>query len=191
MRQFERDDVLRAAAGDADALLRVQRRKDVLKWNVQERRTALKYATPLWADHKAIDAVYTEARRLSAETGIKHDVDHIIPLQGKKVCGLHIPWNLRVITKAANVKKHASFGDEDVVGFLAELGYEVIYGVRNLKRAIKIGRGQPVLLVSPEGQVMLEVAHLHGEFVIGSASEASTLPLVAIARNDPLHTTGP
>ncbi|MGN4052518.1 hypothetical protein, partial [Pseudomonas sp. SM4] len=37
----------------------------------------------------------------------------------------------------------------------------------------------------------LEVAHLHGEFVIGPATEASTLPLVAIARNYPLHTTGP
>jgi len=70
MRQFELDDVLRAAAGDADALLRVQRRKDVLKWNAQARRTALQYATPSWADHQAIDAVYTEARRLSAETGI-------------------------------------------------------------------------------------------------------------------------
>lgn len=183
MRQFERDDVLRAAAGDADALFRVQRRKDVLKWNAQKRRSALQYATPSWADHQAIDAVYTEARRLSAETGIKHDVDHIIPLQGKKVCGLHIPWNLRVITKAANVRKHSSFGDEDVVGFLAERGYEVIYGVRNLKRAIKIGRRQPVLLVSPEGQVVLEVAYLHGEFVIGPATETSTLPSVAIARN--------
>lgn len=74
---------------------------------------------------------------------------------------------------------------------MAELGYEVIYGVRNLKRAIKIGRRQPVLLVCPEGQVMLEVAHLQGEFVIGPAADASILPSVAIARNYPLHTTGP
>ena len=31
---------------------------------------------------------------------------------------LHVPWNLRVITKAANVRKHARFGDDDVIGFL-------------------------------------------------------------------------
>ena len=38
---------------------------------------------------------------------------------------------------------------------------------------------------------MLEVVHLHGEFVIGPAADASILPSVAIARNYPLHTTGP
>lgn len=83
MRQFERDDVLRAAAGDTDALLRVQRRKDILKWNALKQRIALQNATPSWADHEAIDAFYTEAKRLSAVTGTKHDVDHIIPLQGR------------------------------------------------------------------------------------------------------------
>lgn len=44
MRQFERDDELRAAAGDVDAHLRVQRRKDVLSWNSNKRRTALRIA---------------------------------------------------------------------------------------------------------------------------------------------------
>lgn len=37
MRQFERDDELRAAEGNVDALLRVQRRKDVLTWNADKR----------------------------------------------------------------------------------------------------------------------------------------------------------
>ncbi len=54
MRQFERDDELRAAAGDVDvdvdvdvdAQLRLQRRKDVLSWNSNKRRTALRIAPP-------------------------------------------------------------------------------------------------------------------------------------------------
>lgn len=180
MRQFERDDVLRAAAGDTDALLRVQRRKDVLKWNALRRRIALQNATPSWADHEAIDAFYTEAKRLSAVTGTKHDVDHIIPLQGKHVCGLHVPWNLRVITKTDNVRKHANFGDEDVIGFLAERGFKILFGVNKLKRAIKLGKREPVLFVSPEGQIELSVAYVQGEFVIDSAPEGAVSPSVAI-----------
>jgi hypothetical protein len=79
MRNFERNDLLKAAAGDAKALLRARRRKEVLKWNAQKRKEALQSATPLWADHEPIDAFYVEARQLSTRTGVKHEVDHIIP----------------------------------------------------------------------------------------------------------------
>lgn len=111
MRQFEREDELRAAAGDVDAQLRVQRRKDVLSWNSIKRRTALRIATPSWADLAAIEAFYTEARRLTAVTGVPHEVDHIVPIQGKRVCGLHVEANLQILTKVDNVKKHARFHD--------------------------------------------------------------------------------
>jgi len=47
---------------------------------------------------------YEDARRLSGETGIKHHVDHIIPLAKG---GPHLPWNLQVITKDENLTKGA------------------------------------------------------------------------------------
>lgn len=60
---------------------------------------------PSWADKKAMRAIYKQARRITLETGIRHAVDHIIPLQGKRVSGLHVPENLRIITHAENAKK--------------------------------------------------------------------------------------
>lgn len=62
-------------------------------------------ATPSWADHDAISSVYAECSKLSRETGIKHHVDHIVPLRGKNVCGLHVHWNLQILTASENCRK--------------------------------------------------------------------------------------
>jgi hypothetical protein len=68
--------------------------------------TAAKFnACPKWVDMDAMLAIYAEAHRITRETGIKHDVDHIIPLQSDIVCGLHVPWNLQILTKSDNVRK--------------------------------------------------------------------------------------
>lgn len=72
------------------------------------RRLAQRAACPAWADRKAISAVYSEAVRLSRETGIPHDVDHIIPIRGRNVCGLHVHWNLRPLPAAENNAKRNS-----------------------------------------------------------------------------------
>lgn len=66
-------------------------------------------ATPGWLteDHKAaIRATYKAARSAWLNTGVKHHVDHIVPLQGENVSGLHVPWNLQVITAHQNWKKY-------------------------------------------------------------------------------------
>lgn len=111
MRQFEINDLVKALAGEPDAQLRVKRRKDVLQLNHEQRRNAMLLATAGWADKKAIKAIYEEARRRSTETGIPHEVDHIVPIQGRKVCGLHVENNLQILTKSENIRKHASYDD--------------------------------------------------------------------------------
>ena len=68
--------------------------------------------TPKWlteSDLRMIEAKYSLAAMLTRETGIIHHVDHIIPLQGKKVSGLHVFSNLRVIPGTDNVKKSNSY----------------------------------------------------------------------------------
>lgn len=65
-------------------------------------------AMPAWLTdehHQQIRAVYAEARRLTEQTGTRHEVDHIVPLQGKIVSGLHVPWNLRVLTRDENNRR--------------------------------------------------------------------------------------
>jgi hypothetical protein len=60
---------------------------------------------PLWADKEKIKELYKKAVLKSIETGIQWHVDHIVPLRGKLVSGLHVPENLRVIPGIENVKK--------------------------------------------------------------------------------------
>lgn len=61
--------------------------------------------TPTWANNDSIESFYRLARWLTAVTNIPHQVDHIIPVLGKRVCGLHVEGNLRVITAAENLAK--------------------------------------------------------------------------------------
>lgn len=62
-------------------------------------------ATPSWVDLNEIYEVYKQAELLTKELCVSHHVDHIVPLQSKKVCGLHVPWNLRAIPAADNLSK--------------------------------------------------------------------------------------
>ena len=65
-------------------------------------------AAPKWlsAEQKRqIQNIYYKSYLLKLETGTPHHVDHIVPLQGKTVCGLHVPWNLRAVPSEVNLRR--------------------------------------------------------------------------------------
>ena len=69
------------------------------------RRSRKRLALPAWADRDAINAIYQKAQEMSADTGESWHVDHIYPLAGKRVCGLHVAENLQIITAKQNLIK--------------------------------------------------------------------------------------
>jgi len=90
-------------------------------WRKQNpsRRNALKAAykasknkaTPSWlnlSQKQQIVDFYELAKDCCLTTGLLYEVDHIVPLRGKDVCGLHVPWNLQVLPVDINRKKSNS-----------------------------------------------------------------------------------
>ena len=74
------------------------------------KRRALKLqATPDWLTAAQLEEmvdIYKQAKELEQIFfNRKFHVDHIVPLQGKDVCGLHVPWNLQILTAEENIKK--------------------------------------------------------------------------------------
>tara|TARA_R110002020_G_C16090122_1_gene757821 strand:- start:230 stop:664 length:435 start_codon:yes stop_codon:yes gene_type:complete len=74
-----------------------------------KRRATKLQATPDWADQQAIKCMYALASKLNKITGSNLEVDHIVPLQGKNVCGLHVEHNLQLLDKKLNVSKSNKF----------------------------------------------------------------------------------
>ena len=85
-----------------------QRHPDRIAAKTAKRRSAKEQATPKWLTEthlQEILAIYKEAKRLESLDGIKRHVDHIIPIKGKTVRGLHVPWNLQILTESENCSK--------------------------------------------------------------------------------------
>ena len=77
-------------------------------YNSTRRATKLN-ATPSWLTNehkKEITEMYRSCLEISKQTGAQHHVDHIVPLKGKEVCGLHVPWNLQILTATENLSKN-------------------------------------------------------------------------------------
>lgn len=88
-----------------------ERNKDKVNAKWMKREASKKNRTPSWLtddDLWMIEQVYDIAALRTKMLGIDFHVDHIVPLQGKTVSGLHVPWNLQVITAKENRMKSNS-----------------------------------------------------------------------------------
>lgn len=76
-----------------------------------ERDLRLKREQPPWVESykEEIENIYKTRQELDATLGKKHHVDHIIPLTHSDVCGLHVPWNMQVLTQNENCSKNNQF----------------------------------------------------------------------------------
>lgn len=70
-----------------------------------KRRAAKRNATVSWADHKRIEEIYSLAAELTKTTGIRYEVDHIVPLISNLVCGLHWEGSMQIISSKENIIK--------------------------------------------------------------------------------------
>lgn len=77
--------------------------KDRMAAYTARRRAQKINATPPWVDQAAITQIYTDAARRGLE------VDHIHPLIHPRICGLHVPWNLQLLTAVENRRKGNRF----------------------------------------------------------------------------------
>ena len=80
------------------------------------RRATMTNATPPWlseSHRNAIRAIYAHAADCALVSGYRYEVDHIIPLHAKGICGLHVPWNLQVLPHDLNAKKRNEYDCDD------------------------------------------------------------------------------
>lgn len=87
----------------------VSKNRGLINYLNNLRHKRIKQATPKWSNLKMIKEIYNQSVFIQQQTGIEHEVDHIIPISNRLVCGLHVPNNLRIITATENQKKTNNF----------------------------------------------------------------------------------
>jgi hypothetical protein len=81
-------------------------RGKVIRCSLQNQRKLLqKQRVPAWSNKEEITMWYEVAEVLS-RSGVKFHVDHVVPLQGKNVCGLHVSENMQVLPAHLNISKN-------------------------------------------------------------------------------------
>jgi hypothetical protein len=89
------------------------KRNPHIKLTSSARRRATKLnATPAWLTEEhnfMLSCIYEYRKEITEATGVERHVDHIVPLINDRVCGLHVPWNLQVITAKENLSKSNKF----------------------------------------------------------------------------------
>ena len=116
----KRKDKIRLAATRWGELNKDRKLQSTKRWQKQnpgkvnaitaKRRAAKLRATPKWLTSQQLTEIsefYILAKELQwlSDPTSPLQVDHIIPLQGKNVSGLHVPWNLQILPKKANLIK--------------------------------------------------------------------------------------
>jgi len=106
--RFEKPDVIKERKSAYS-----RKNRAVINAAVARRKAAKLLRTPAWLD--AVDLAEIEFTYMwcSAlrECGLDYHVDHIVPLQGETVSGLHVPWNLQILTAKENVSKRNRWSD--------------------------------------------------------------------------------
>lgn len=97
-------DAIKKGVKERYERLKVEMRPAICE-RVMRRNARKKQAAPSWANIEAMQAIYKLAAEITKATGIKHHVDHCVPLQSKKVCGLHVENNLQILTASENQTK--------------------------------------------------------------------------------------
>ena len=82
---------------------------EIIRAKNAKRRAVKLQATVNWSNKEKINNFYINARQLELKDGVKRHVDHIIPLQGENVSGLHVETNLQILTAEENHKKYNKF----------------------------------------------------------------------------------
>ena len=85
-----------------------KRSPHVFAYHAAKRRASEILATPCWLSQNEVDSIkliYLKRDFINEVTGVIHQVDHIYPIKGKDSCGLHVPWNLQIITALENRRK--------------------------------------------------------------------------------------
>jgi hypothetical protein len=82
-----------------------QNNKFLVAKYARTRQATKKQRTPTWANQSEITMWYEVAEVLS-RSGVKFHVDHVVPMQGKTVSGLHVPENMQVLPASLNISKN-------------------------------------------------------------------------------------